>query len=502
LQQLIMCGVPLSLSWTVSACETMIVAGFLSAAPACLHGQVALPAPYADPSPITRPLNQDVPCSMILSTKDAVRCLGSVHARGPVPQLDQLHVYTLGELIDIAETASPEGRIAWTVAKQALENMEADRALYLPLISFLAQGGDVRTIVPFPKPIAPRGYVTVEQPLVLAQMQLNYRLLDFGRRATLDGSRALELASTLSLSRVHQAIAFATSSAFYSSQEADGRLEAASTILETAETVLLSSQSEFEHGRATLPDLQNAQAGVAEARFGLATATGEAGKAKLALTLSIGVSPTTAISIGKQENDSPEPLDRTVDDLVQAAWKSRPDLLARAQEVRRAKDASRVVHSGYLPSIGLDAAGGQTATWPTADFGQLGYANDSTWSAQVGLRWELFNGARRHELAASFAEQAAALEEERRTRDAVTGQVWDAYIDYETAVEQQRSAQSFLSAATTSYDSSLDAYKYGVRSLVDVVQAERQLAEARLVAVRSQAQWMRSAVALSYATGE
>jgi outer membrane protein len=58
-----------------------------------------------------------------------------------------------------------------------------------------------------------------------------------------------------------------------------------------------------------------------------------------------------------------------------------------------------------------------------------------------------------------------------------------------------------LSAAQTSYDSSLDAYKYGVRSLVDVVQSERQLAEARLVAVRSQAQLMQSAVALGYATG-
>jgi len=125
----------------------------------------------------------------------------------------------------------------------------------------------------------------------------------------------------------------------------------------------------------------------------------------------------------------------------------------------------------------------------------------STWSVEAKLRWTIFDGARKHEVAAALAEQQAAGEEQRATEDSVTRQVWDAYVDYQTAVEQQRSSKSFLAAAQTSYDSSLDAYKYGVRSLVDVVESERQLAEARLVAVRSQAQLMQSAVALGYATG-
>ena len=121
---------------------------------------------------------------------------------------------------------------------------------------------------------------------------------------------------------------------------------------------------------------------------------------------------------------------------------------------------------------------------------------------EAKLSWEVFNAARKHELAAAFADQQAAAEEQRATQDSVTRQVWEAYVDYQTASEQQRSAQSFLAAAQTSYDSSLDAYKYGVRSLVDVVQSESQLAQARLTAVRSIAQLMQSAVALSYASGD
>jgi outer membrane protein TolC len=440
-------------------------------------------------------------CGIIVTTKDVSRCIAAVQTSRAIPVLDLGHAYNLPELIDIAEDASPAGRIAWAAAKVSLEQEGIDRALYLPILTFAAQGSDVRAIVPFPKPLAPRGYVTVEQPLAYAQLELEYSLLDFGRGPRLDGSRALELASTLRLSRVHQTIAFNTSLHFYSAQQAVGQLTAAETIMQTAETLLNNAQSQYDNGRSTLPDLQNAQAGAAEARFDLTAARGEVKKTKLALSESIGVEPTPDIAIEAQQQDVPSAVDSTIEALIAAAWKSRTDLLARAQEVRHAQDASRMAHSAYLPTLVVGATGGQTATWPTADYGQLGYANVTTWSADVKLRWELFNGARSHQVAAALAEQKSTVEEERETQDAVTRQVWDAYVDYETASAQQQSARSFLTAAQTSYDSSLDAYKYGVRSLVDVVQAERQLAQARLAVVRSQAQLMQSAVALSYATG-
>jgi outer membrane protein TolC len=441
-------------------------------------------------------------CGTVLNTRDAARCIGSVRSTAPIPVLDPRHIYTLPELIDIAETTSPEGRIAWTTAKHSLENTGIDRALYLPILTFVAQGSDARFIVPFPEPIAPRGYVTVGEPIASAQMQFAYSLLDFGRGPKLDGSKALEIASSLRLGRIHQTLAYNTATQFYRVQSAVGELEAAKIILQTAETLLENAQSQFDNGRATLPDVENARAGAAEARYNLASAQGEVQKAKLTLTETIGVEPSAEIEIVPQDNvNLPGALETSVDDLVQAAWKSRPDLLARAQDLRNAKDATRIAHSAYLPSVSLNAAGGQTNAWPSADWGILGPASVSTWSVEGKLSWEVFNGARKHEVAAALAEQQAASEEQRATQDSVTRQVWEAYVDYQTAAEQQHAAQSFLAAAQTSYDSSLDAYKYGVRSLVDVVESERQLAQARIASVHSIAQLMQSAVALSYASG-
>jgi len=441
-------------------------------------------------------------CDRVISTKDAARCIGSERPNAPIPVLDPKHTYTLSELIDITEMASPEGRIAWATAKRSLERTGIDRALYLPILTFVAQGSDARFIVPFPQPIAPRGYVTVEEPIATEQFQLEYDLLDFGRGPKLDGSKALEIASSLRLGRVHQTLAYATATQFYRTQSAIGQLAAARVILETAETLLSNAQSQFDNGRATLPDVANARAGAAEARYNLASAEGEVQKAKLALTEATGVEPSAEIEIaGQSESDLPGSFDTSIEALIHNAWKTRPDLLARAQELRNAHDAYRTAHAAYLPSASFDAAGGQTNTWPSADWGVLGPASLPTWSVEAKLRWEIFNGARKHEVESTLAEQKAAGEEQRATQDTVSREVWEAYVDYQTALQQQRSSQSFLASAQVSYDSSLDAYKYGVRSLVDVVESERQLAQARLAVVRAQAQLMQSAAALSYATG-
>jgi outer membrane protein len=86
-------------------------------------------------------------------------------------------------------------------------------------------------------------------------------------------------------------------------------------------------------------------------------------------------------------------------------------LLARAQELHQAQEASKTAHAAYLPSVSLHATGGQTGVWPSSDFGQLGHGSIATWSVETELRWEVFNGARRHEVNTSLAQEKVAAEE-------------------------------------------------------------------------------------------
>jgi outer membrane protein TolC len=94
-----------------------------------------------------------------------------------------------------------------------------------------------------------------------------------------------------------------------------------------------------------------------------------------------------------------------------------------------------------------------------------------------------------------------AQEALRDKQNQVAREVWTSYLQFRTAVRQQEASEMLLTSATTSYDASLDAYRYGVKNLVDLVAAETQLAQARLAHVQSHSNLLVSAVNLDYKTG-
>jgi hypothetical protein len=55
-------------------------------------------------------------------------------------------------------------RTAWERAKQKADELGLAKSAYYPELESLAVFGDERLMNPFPKPLAPRGYVMVEVP--------------------------------------------------------------------------------------------------------------------------------------------------------------------------------------------------------------------------------------------------------------------------------------------------------------------------------------------------
>jgi outer membrane protein len=109
---------------------------------------------------------------------------------GPIV-LDPTHSYTLAELIEIAEHHNPSTRIIWERAKQKAGELGLARSAYYPELEGLAVFGDQRLVNPFPKPLAPRGYIMVEVPIVQPEVTLQYLIFDFGKRgATVASARA------------------------------------------------------------------------------------------------------------------------------------------------------------------------------------------------------------------------------------------------------------------------------------------------------------------------
>jgi outer membrane protein TolC len=442
------------------------------------------------------------------SLEVAASCTARNSAPMSKADIDPEKPYSLEELIDIAETNNPRARIAWESAKQAAERMGIARSDYFPHLAALALGGDQRVIEPWPKPLgASRGYFLIEAPVVESGVELKYNVYDFGRRgARLEASKALRLAAAAGFQRTNQDVAFRVVSAYFNLITAQERLEASRQIVRTAQTTQDAAEAQLANGRSTLPDVLNARAAAAQANYDLQASIGTVDMARVVLRETIGVEPSDEIVIA-QPTALPLPTEvaESTAKLVKTAMQQRPDLRAISEKLQAANAEFKAAKSEYLPEIHFGASAAQQALWPTVNVSgpnPLGHANQTVWSVGVNARWTIFDGGLRHnEVLLADSKRREAQDEKREKEDAIGREVWTAHIQFRTAVRQHEAAETLLTSASTSYDASLDAYKYGVKNLVDLVTAENQLAQARLAVVQSRSAIRIDAANLDYAAG-
>ncbi len=444
----------------------------------------------------------------ITSLEIAARCT----ARSSVPmskaEIDPAKPYRLEELIDIAETNNPRTRIAWEAAKQAADGLGIARSDYFPHLAALVLSGDQRVIEPWPTPLgASRGYFLIEAPVVESGVELKYNVYDFGRRgARVEARKALRLAAAAAFQRTNQDVAFRVVTAYFNLITAEERLTASTQIVKTAQTTQEAAEAQLANGRSTLPDVLNARAATAQATYDLQASIGGVDTARVVLRETIGVEPSDAILV-EQPGTLPLPTEvaESTANLVSAAMRQRPDLRAISERLQAANAQYKAAKSEYLPTIHFGASAAQEAVWPTINVAgpnPLGHANQTVWNVGVTVRWTIFDGGlRRNEARLADSKRREAQDEKREKEDAIAREVWVAYVQFRTAVRQHEAAETLLTSASTSYDASLDAYKYGVKNLVDLVTAENQLAQARLAVVQSRSAVRIDATNLDYATG-
>ena len=133
---------------------------------------------------------------------------------------------------------------------------------------------------------------------------------------------------------------------------------------------------------------------------------------------------------------------------------------------------------------------------------------DTTRKAKSGtrswsLKWTLFDGARReYRYRPGHADKKAAQAEIDALRDQIADEVWAAYSNMQTALRQQQAAAALLTASQQSYEAAHEAYGYGVRNLLDVVSAQKTLAQARSEDIAARTQFLLQVTNLAFRTGD
>lgn len=420
-------------------------------------------------------------------------------ARSPI--LDPTKIYSLSELINIAEQNNPETRVAWENAKARAADLGiAESALY-PTLAATALAESTRVDLFFGSSFNRQTIETFSPVFVL-----DYIIFDFGQRSQeISISRNNLLAANFQFNDVHRRIIFQVMQAYYRLLDTKGQQDAAEANLKNAQTVQEAAEARLQNGLATLPDVLEARSAAAQADYDLQAAIGATEIAHGDLATALGVSPVSQFQVESiQSIKMPDSIGDTVESSIDNALSQRPDLMQRVAELRAAGAEVKVARKNYFPTLNIDGSAGLARSYgEQIHLPGLYSPTQETWDARLTLTWTLFDGlARENRLAKAHADQKQAAANFDSLRDQVENQVWSAYSTARTALRQQRAAAALLEAATESYNAALESYNYGVRSQIDVVSAQRTLADARTADVTARTQLLTGLAALAYQTGD
>lgn len=418
----------------------------------------------------------------------------------PAYAIDATKVYTLAELVDLAQSHNPETRVAWDAAKARAARLGIARAAFLPTITSVALAETVRQASLIGEYFH-RQTLGVFEPV----LHVEYLVFDYGNRSGgVDAAKAKLLAADLAFNDTHRKIVFQVASSYYSLLNARGEREAAEVSLKNAQMVEEDAENRLANGLATKPDQLEATAARAQADYDLQAALGAEEISAGNLATAMGLPANTHLEVQPiAELPLPAEMKDSVDREMDRAFAERPDLLQQLARVRAANASIRQARSSYFPTLSFTGDGDLARAYGQQDLLPGSYAQGEVWNVGLDLRWTLFDGTRReHEVAQAVAEKRAAEAEVDALRDQIENEVWAAYSDMKVALRQQQSAAALLAASEQSFEAAHESYGYGVRSLLDVVSAQRALAQARSEDVLARTQLLLQLVDLSFRTGD
>ncbi len=406
------------------------------------------------------------------------------------------------DLLDVLHSAQANDPViaAARAAQQAgLEKLPQGRALLLPSVNLNANStfNDLNTRYkgPFPFPFPggtsrynSNGYgVTLVQPLFRAQNWVAY------------SEAQLQVVQTdAQLKVAEQDLVLRTAQAYFDVLIAQDSVQLAQAQKIAIAEQLAQAKRNFEVGTATITDTNEAQA-----RHDLTYSQEIAAQNALeikrsALQQLIGTLPQHLNSLGKQfklENPRPADMEKWVDD----AQLHSPQLViaqAGAELAEKEVDKNR---DGHLPTVDMVANYAKNS----ANGSSFGVGNDTT-SKSIGVQLNLpiFQGgtinSKWREAEANRERARHDLENARRS---VAQQTRQSYLGVVSGAAQVSALQQALISSVSVLEASKLGQEVGVRTNLDVLNAQQQLYSTRRDLYQAQYNYLLSELRLKSAVG-
>ena len=408
----------------------------------------------------------------------------------PPDLVQRIQQLALADVVDLALRNNPATRASWAQARASADILGSVRGQYYPTINGAATLA--RTLSPGTLTRA-AGERTEYGPSVT----LNYLLLDFGGRSgSVERARQSLFAASLSHNATLQNTVLQAEAAYFTYMATAALLGAERSAIAEAQANLTAAQRRFKVGLATIADELQAKTALSQEQLNLETTEGNLHAARGGLAAALGLPANLPFDLAPLPAAIPVgTISQSVDSVINAALRNRPDLAAARAQAAAAAAQVRVARSAELPSVTLGSNAARTFSNPPV-FAGPGYG------VTLGLSIPIFNGfSHQYDVAAARAQAEAVSSIADQTRQQVVTQVFVSYYALQTAERRVATADDLLASALQSVQVAAGRYREGVGSIIDLLTAQTALASARAQQVQSRWQWYTSLAQLARDTG-
>ncbi|WP_175761907.1 TolC family protein [Burkholderia ambifaria] len=410
----------------------------------------------------------------------------------------------LQDAVERALCNHPKTRQAWANVKIQAAGVGVGRAGFLPTINGNWQGTrDVANNHVTGYPQYDSNYRTNLQN---ASVSLSWVLYDFGgRSAALKNASELLAAAKANQLTTLQTVFGAVAKDFYAAQAAQGSLAAAREVERTAQSSASVATARVDRGVAAISDQLQAQTAYAEAVVNRTKAESDWASAVGVLASDMNLAPATNITLPdvadgvKPDNEFGD----SVTALIEDAQRHYPGIAAAEAQVAAARAKAAQTRAEGLPRLNL-VAQYNFNNQPTSL--QLGFpvfpATHREWYLGFQVTIPIFEGfARTYQVRQADAQTELQIDLLAEARQQVGLDVWNSYQSLQGATKNLGNSSNLLTLAQHSYEAAQRRYQIGVGSMLELLNAQLALANAKKQRIQALTDWRSARLQLASKLG-
>lgn len=370
----------------------------------------------------------------------------------------------LCQVIAMALENNRDLRLAALNVERARHLYGVQRAELFPAIYATGTGSRQRSSADLTFPGQSRTSEVYSVDLGIAAWEIDF----FGRIRTLEEQALQEYLATDQARRGAQIALISEVARTYLTLAADrANLNLARSTLEAQQGVYDLIRRQYEVELASEIDLRRAQTQVDAARGDVARYTQWVAQDHNALNLLVGVTvpedllPSDVASVNPPQAVSPGLSSEVL------LW--RPDIMAAEHDLKGAYAFIGAARAAFFPRIGLTTAIGTASDELSGLFG----SGTGTWNFTPQITMPIFDSRvwAAHRVSETLRDMA--LTQYEKTIQTAFREVADVLAVRGTVADQVAAQESVVKSAQTVYDLSLDRYRHGIDSYLNVLDAQR-----------------------------